>query len=310
MRVSLLPLLLLVLGFALGCAANGGEGRDAGRDAGDVDAFVPLRDSGVRRDSGVMMGDDASVEPDGGVALDAGGRDGGAGDAGPRDAGSADAGASDSGTGGCPGVHPGDTLTLDGMGDLAMYPSEQVLSPMAPFSAGDQLGITWDADYLYITLVSSGFSDPFKPLHVYLEAGATGAATPGTGKEYSGLTPTLPFTPTHLIAVRRQDEAGGIAYDGVYTPAMGWTDRATPLVPGADVWPSMSAMSVRVPLAALGCPTRVRLSGHVVNAVVAEEWKVLVPAGAQPWNPGDGPGAHYEIDLTGDPAIAGWTLVP
>ena len=69
-------------------------------------------------------------------------------------------------------------------------------------------------------------------------------------------------------------------------------------------------MSVRVPLAALGCPTRVRLSGHVVNAVVAEEWKVLVPAGAQPWNPSDGPGAHYEIDLTGDPAIAGWTLVP
>ncbi|MEC7522448.1 MAG: hypothetical protein VYE22_21350 [Myxococcota bacterium] len=308
MRLSILSILLL----AVGCAANGAGG-DAGHDAGsDEDAFVPLVDSGVRRDSGV-------VTDDGGVARDAGGDpDSGVdGDAGPGDAGTdsgtGDAGVVDGGTGGgCPGVHPGDTVALDGMGDLAGYPSEQILSPMAPFGPGDQLGLTWDREYLYLTLVSSGFSDPFKPFHVYLEAsaGPLGAASPGTGKEYSSLVPALPFTATHLVAVRRQDEAGGIAYDGVYTPAMSWTDRATPLVPGTDVFPSTSAISVRVPLAALGCPTRLRLSAHVVNAVVAEEWKILVPAGAQPWNPMGDPGAHYEIDLTADPAIAGWTTVP
>jgi hypothetical protein len=63
---------------------------------------------------------------------------------------------------------------------------------------------------------------------------------------------------------------------------------------------------VRVPWIALGCPSALRLSAHVVNGALANEWKDLVPSTATPWEvPG---GAYYEIDLSMDPAISGWTL--
>lgn len=207
-------------------------------------------------------------------------------------------------------IDPGDTVLLDGTGDLAAYPASQVLTPGVPLAAGDRVAITWDPQYLYVTATAGSFADAFKPLHVYVETGATlPAAVPTMGKEYGGDTPFLPFSPTHLIAIRRQDDGGTGAYDGVYTPAAAWTTRTFALVPGTHVFASADngTLSVRTPWSALGgCPTTMRLAAHVVHGDVANDWKDTVPTTHTPWvAPG---GGYYEIDLTADPAIAGWTV--
>jgi len=288
---------------------------------GDSDAAAldgPAVDGAV--DGALDAASDGAVAaaPDGltpdGPASDGPAVDGG-GDAGLDGGGGGDGGGGDGGGGdggGC-AISAGHSPALDGVGDLADYPSGQRLIPGATLSGTDEVAVTWDPTYLYVTVTSDGFLDPFKPLHVYLEAStALGAATPSTGKEYSALTPALPFTPTHLIAVRRQDDSGmGGPYDGVYGPggAQPWTDRVTPLVPGTDVFVSadLRTLSVRTPWSALGgCPLELRLDAHLVNAVTANEWKDLVPTTHTPWlAPG---GGYYQIDLTGDPAVSGWSL--
>jgi hypothetical protein len=117
----------------------------------------------------------------------------------------------------------------------------------------------------------------------------------------------LPFAPTHLIAARRTN--GVDMYDGVYLPAATWTTRGDSLAPGTNVFSSADhrTLSVVVPWTALGgCPTALRLAVHVVHAVSANEWKVLVPSTHTPWQaPG---GGYYEVDLTAPPSVAGWTL--
>jgi hypothetical protein len=309
MRSFVFTLAVLAL---VGCAANPVSPDGGRRDAQAVEPDGGT-DAATRDDAGAMdAGSDAGPSDDAG-ASDAGG-DAGT-DAGRRDAGAADAGATDAGSIGCTGISVGDTIALDGAGDLAKYPSDQLLAPGAPLSSGDQVGITWDATYVYVTVASTAFSDPYKPVHIYLEtaSGTLPSASPGTGKEYATLSPAFAFTPSHVIAVRATSDSGtGGPYNGVYTAATAWATRTTPIDLGVDYWvpSSSSAISVRVPWSALGCPTQVRLSAHVVNQALANEWKDLVPAGAQPWNPSGGPGAYYEIDLGGDPAISGWTLVP
>lgn len=310
-----------VLALALaGCAAGDTDTRDAGRDAQAVQPDSGPRDDAGGGDAGVV--DDAAVEEDAAIPGDDAGRDGGTT---PTDAGldatvpPADGGA------GCPGIHAGDTISLDGTGDLATYPAEQVIMPFAQYvPSADTFGITWDAEHLYVTLITDGFmgtDGEANPLHVYVEAstGALGTVTPGTGKEYDGLTPVFEFTPTHVIAVRRTSDIGGSGpYNGVYTPTASWTTRSTPLVAGTDYWsrPDGGGISVRVPWSALGCPARIRLSAHVVNGPVAgAEWKDVLPAGATPWGASTSPptstpgGSYYEIDLSADPAISGWTEV-
>lgn len=251
---------------------------DAGSDAGAADAGA--LDAGVMRDAGSMI--------DGGFVGDAGALDGGA----------------------CGTVGAGDTLVFDGIDDAAAYPASQVMTPGATLQSWDRFALTWDSEFLYVTMVSQAFEDQYKPVHVYVEAATTlGPATPSTGKVYSSLTPELPFSPTHLIALRRRSDSGmGGPYNGVYTPASSWNDRALPLDSGSDYWVASDnhTISVRVPWVALGCPSQLRLSAHVVNAVSANEWKDLAPATATPWTTSGG--AFYEIDLSGDPAISGWTL--
>lgn len=208
--------------------------------------------------------------------------------------------------GGC-AISAGTTPQLDGVADLDDYPAAQRVSPGAQLGT-DALAITWDRARLYITASSTAFESDFEPLHVYVQAGiALPAAAPGSGKEYSGLTPMLPFTPSHLIAVRRTN--GATPYDGVYLPGASWMTRDTALVPGTDVFVSADhrTLSVAVPWSALGgCPTALRLAVHVVHAASGNEWKDLVPASHTPWQaPG---GGYYQIDLTGAPAVAGWAL--
>lgn len=209
-------------------------------------------------------------------------------------------------------ISTGHTIVLDGSGDLAEYPSSQHIVPGAQTAASDEVAITWDPTYLYVTVRSEAFADASRPLHVYLETGAAlGAATPSQGKEYSGLTPALPFTANHLIAIRRTDDFGTGTYNGVYTPAgaQPWTTRTLALEANTGVFVSSDSrtLSARTPWSALGgCPLSMRLAVHVVNAALANEWKDLVPTTHMPWMaPG---GGHYTISLTGSPAISGWQL--
>lgn len=313
--IFLAPILLV----AAGCTVR--LERDAGADAGR-DAAV--RDAGLDVAIALDVGADAPASSDAGLdapgAIDApvdGGDTGSpldvGADAGP-DAGPGDAG-TDTGrdaAGSC-AISVGDTVVLDGMGDVAAYPGSQLLVPGATVAATDVVAITWDPTYFYATVTSDGFLDAFEPFHLYLEARtALGTAMPSLGKEYGGLTAALPFSPTHLIAVRRTSDSGtGGPYDGVYVPAgtPAWSVRATSLDVGVHAFVSTDSrtISVRVPWTALGgCPTRLRLVAHVVHGDVGNEWKDVVPTTHTPWAaPG---GGFYEIDLSADPAVAGWAL--
>ena len=217
--------------------------------------------------------------------------------------------ASGPGTPDVPGcaIAAGITPVLDGTNDLADYPAAQQLTPGAMLGS-DGAAVAWDRSHLFVTVTSTAFTSPYEPLHVYLQAGTTlPAAASATGKEYSSLVPALPFTPTHLVAVRRVSDSGTGAYDGVYVPGDGWTARAAALDASTFVSADQHTISVAVPWSALGgCPTSLRLAWHVVHAQVANEWKDLVPATHTPWQmPG---GDYYELDLTGSLAVASWTL--
>ena len=306
-RIAAPSLCLILVGCAVGMPPP-----DGGHDAGRMPFDAGSDDSGP-------MGDDAG--PDAGPIGDDGGIDAGA-DGGGVDASSdagadagRDAGASDAGPAGptCPGHHVGDTIALDGSSDLAKYPASQRLTPGGPLGGSDEYAITWDRDYLYITLVSGAFSDGFKPIHLYLEVRPSlSPAAASTGKEYSSLTAELPFTATHLVALRRTSLSGGVLYNGVYTPGGAWTTLAVALRDGVDVWAEgTSALSARVPWSVLGCAASIRLTTHVVNGpIFLNEWKDFLPLTATPWStmpPATPGGGYYEIDLTADPAVSGWT---
>lgn len=203
-------------------------------------------------------------------------------------------------------ISPGVTPLLDGQNDLAKYPAAQLVAPGAMLGS-DAIAIAWDRDQLYVTATSDAFASAYQPLHLYLETGPDlPVAMPAQGKEYSGLVPQLPFTPGYVIAVRRVSDSGmGGPYDGVYVPAASWATRATALDAMASA--DQRTLSIAVPWAALGgCPHVARLAVHVVHGLAANEWKDLVPATHTPWlAPG---GGYYQLDLTGSPAVSGWTL--
>jgi hypothetical protein len=206
-------------------------------------------------------------------------------------------------------ISAGVSPAIDGVHDLADYPAAQHVAPGAMMGA-DDAALAWDRQRLYVTVGSSAFASAYEPLHVYVEVGATlGTVQPAQGKEYGGLIAQLPFSPTHLIAARRVSDSGTGPYDGVFVPAGGWATRETALVDGSDVFVAsdMSALSVQVPWTALGgCPSALRVVVHVVHGAAGNEWKDLVPTTHTPWlAPG---GGYYEIDLTGETAVASWTL--
>lgn len=201
-------------------------------------------------------------------------------------------------------IHTGMTPVLDGTDDVAAYPSTQHLTPAAMLGP-DAVAIAWDKDQLYVTVRSPAFAAPYEPLHIYVEAAPTAEPVASTGKEYAGLIPQLPFTATHLIAVRRVSDAGTGGYDGVFVPSNGWQTRTLPL--DSNTFSSSSEVSVSVPWTAFGtCPTSLRMALHVVHGQSANEWKVLVPSTHTPWQmPG---GGFYEIDTTADPNVTNWSL--
>ncbi|MBZ0121729.1 MAG: hypothetical protein K8H88_32330 [Sandaracinaceae bacterium] len=263
-------------------------------------------DGGLRRDAGL----DANIGFDGSVFVDAGVNDSSTADA-NLDSGVPDGGR-DGGASGC-GIAVGDTPAIDGSGDIAAYPTSQVLTPGVTLSSTDVAAITWSSSHLYVTMTSDAFTDASRPLHVYLELGTTlGAVEPGTGKEYGGNLPTLPFRPTHLIAIRRTSDLGPPGpYDGVYVAIDGWTTPSSALVEATDVFASADqrTLSVRIAWSAVGsCPLRMRLAAHVVYGAPLSgmEWKDAIPSTHTPWTPSGG--AFYEIDLTADPTVSSWTV--
>jgi hypothetical protein len=204
-------------------------------------------------------------------------------------------------------ISAGTAITLDGMADLAKYPAAQRLTPGAMLGT-DQAAVAWTQMHLYVTMTSSAFTAAYEPMHIYVEAATTlGTSAMSQGKEYAGLTPALPFTPTHLIGVRRVSDAGTGGYNSVFAPTNGWQMRVLALEPDTFVSTDHRTLSVRVPWSALGgCPTAMRLALHVVHAQSGNEWKDLVPSTHTPWQmPG---GGYYEIDLTGAQAVTSWTL--
>jgi hypothetical protein len=204
-------------------------------------------------------------------------------------------------------ISNGTTPMLDGVDDVAKYPAAQLITPGAMLGT-DQAAIAWNASHLFVTLTSNAFMAQYEPLHVYLETGATFATVAAaTGKEYSGLTPALPFSPTHLIAVRRVSNSGSGGYDGVFVPTDQWQARTIALDTETFASADNRTLSVRVPWTSLGgCPTSMRLALHVVHGQAGNEWKDLVPSTHTPWlAPG---GGYYEIDLTAAQAVAGWML--
>jgi hypothetical protein len=215
---------------------------------------------------------------------------------------------------GAPGcaISSGVTPMLGGSDDLAAYPSAQQV-PLGATMGSDGAAIAWDADKLYITASSPAFTDPYTPLHVYIQTGGDlGGAVPSQGKQYSNLTPALPFTPTFLVAVRRTSNSGTDGpYDGIYVPANAWNTPVTPLESTTDVFASEDdrTLSVQVAWQALGgCPTTLRLVMHVVNAVAGSDWTDVAPTTHTPWqSPG---GGYYQADLTGSAAIADWMVNP
>ena len=112
------------------------------------------------------------------------------------------------------------------------------------------------------------------------------------------------------VTVRRVSDDPALGpWSGVWTPQSEgrWSQRAR-LEPGAGVWLAADNHTavVRIPRALLGGATQLRLAAHVVNALPANEWKEVAPAGHTPWAGG---GASYVLDLSA-PSSGGWTVAP
>jgi hypothetical protein len=200
-------------------------------------------------------------------------------------------------------------LRPDGMGDLAKFQPAQQAEPGAKLADWSRVAIAWDERDLWLALVSPTFEDPYKPWMIYLRA-ADGAGGSGLGMEYSGQRAVLPFAPTHAVTVRRVSDDPALGpWSGVWTPQSEgrWSQRAR-LEPGAGVWLAADNHTavVRVPRALLGGATRLRLAAHVVNALPANEWKEVAPAGHTPWAGG---GESYVLDLSA-PSSGGWMVAP
>jgi len=207
---------------------------------------------------------------------------------------------------------PTRAVRFDGVDDLNDIDAESHVATGAPLQPWSAFGFTWDDEALYLAIVSEAFEQPFEPFVLYLEttSGSFAAATPSTGIEYSGLTPELPFTPNAMITLRQRSwepSSGEPPWNAVWEPdGQGGWQVVRRLEPAADwyVAGDRHTLSARIPRAALGSPSALRIAGHVVHAQAGNEWKELVPAGHTPWAAGGGD--HYEIDLGGPPAASNW----
>ncbi|MBA2662350.1 MAG: Ig-like domain-containing protein [Bradymonadaceae bacterium] len=203
----------------------------------------------------------------------------------------------------------GGLVALDGDGDLGKFDASQRLTPGAPYQEWDGFALDWDADYLYLALVSEAFEDNYKPWMIYIEATRESFDQPASalGMEYSGQTASLPFLANYAIATRQLSDDTAGPFNGIWRRDGAWTQQQR-LVPGRQYFLASDnhTMSLRIPRAALGSPTHIRLAAHVVNAVLDNEWKDVVPTTHSPWQAGvEG---FYEIELGARIGVDAWSV--
>ncbi len=207
-------------------------------------------------------------------------------------------------------------VLLDGTGDLEAYEPEQLVSPPelgAPYDSTDRLALDWDEQWLYLTLSSPAPLEDYRPWMIYLEAGETlDAPTASVGSDYvrdSVTTPAnLPFTPTHQVTLRAEPGAlaDGSPWNGLWVNEGGWR-LGRRLEFGDDAWLAADrrTLSVRVPTAMLGRPSRLRLVAHVIDGGATTPFRDLLPAAHAPDEAGGG--GYLEIDLgASDHSSAVW----
>lgn len=204
---------------------------------------------------------------------------------------------------------PPPPVVFDGVDDIDAFAAGQVLTGAAlgaPLDAWNAVGLDWDAQHLYVSVVSSAFEEDFAPVMIYLQAGVgdLGPAVPGVGSPYTRGSVTapagLPFTPTHQITLRASNTLGpdGGPYNGVWAyDGVNYALRQR-LAWDSSAWIAADrhTLSARIPRALLGTHDTVRIAAHVLWGVAGQEWKGLVPAGHTPWQ-ADG-GSYLELDLT------------
>jgi hypothetical protein len=206
----------------------------------------------------------------------------------------------------------GHLIRFDGKNDLNKFPTGQIIQPGIPLETWSRFALTWDKDWLYVAVVSKGFEASLKAFMLYIEAAPSTlpSATPATGLTYLQLTPQLPFSPTHLIGVRQQtDNNDGFGpWNGIWRAEKGTWLLQQRLKPGRESWLAADkhTISFRVRRGQLGWPSKIRLVGHLVNALPNNEWKVTIPSTHTPWK------AHqqgfYEINLNQSPSATQWVV--
>ncbi len=205
----------------------------------------------------------------------------------------------------------GSLLAFNGNNDLNKYASTQVSTPGVLLETWERFGLDWDQDWLYITIVSKGFEADLKVFTLYVEPaqGSFSAATQSKGVTYLNQTAELPFTPKYMLGVRlRADNSDGFGpWNGVWRKdTNGWVLQ-TRWRAAKDYFVAgdKHTISYRVHRAELGWPQRIRLAGHLVNGVAANEWKVTVPSNHTPWKASNT--GYYEIVLGSQKAVSVWT---
>jgi hypothetical protein len=198
---------------------------------------------------------------------------------------------------------------LDGVNDIDAVDPAAVVSAGAGLETWSRVGLTWDAEALTLVVNSRAFEEAFAPFVLYVETDS-GLATPTTGFEYSGLTPALPFTPTHTITLRRQSDSGdGLGpWAGVWVWTGAEWSQHLRFEPGVTMFTAADnhTISARVPWSVLGSPETLRIAGHVVWAQPFEEWKELVPYNHTPW--ATSVSGYAELDLSAPPEVSLWTV--
>lgn len=183
----------------------------------------------------------------------------------------------------------GKMVLFNGTNDLNKLNTKQVVTPGITLETWERFGLTWDKDWIYIAVVSKGFRQDLKPFNLYIQAG--GASLPvaqsSTGLNYLNQTANLPFTPTHMVGVRQKTDAndGFGPWNGVWKNTSGKWSLQTRFQSGVDFWVAGDKHTVayKIHRAELGWPKTLRLSGHFVNAIPSNEWKVVVPKSHTPW---------------------------
>ncbi|MFO0561246.1 MAG: hypothetical protein U0269_24725 [Polyangiales bacterium] len=202
-------------------------------------------------------------------------------------------------------------VAMDGNRDYDDFAMAQRSTPGIRLDTWDAFALDWDNDYVYLAMASPAFElSRDKPLVIYLQNGASPAGAPRAGLTYSAQTPNVAFAADFAIVVRRQSDVGDGAgpFNGVFAFDGGRWVRSMRFVEGRHFWVGSDmnrTLSVRIPRAQLGLPSRLRLAAHVVNG--GGNYNDVLPSTHTPWTATGG--GYFEIDLSAaSHSASGWTV--